>query len=71
MHWHSHAVKSLYITPDSTQILSGGEEGVIVFWHLVLDKKTFCPRIGTGIIGLTVDPTRTIVACLTDSNQVR
>jgi len=33
-HWHSTPVKTLEFTVDSSFLISGGEEGVLVLWHL-------------------------------------
>jgi len=71
MHWHSHSVRALCMSTDGTQLLSGGEEGVIVFWHLNVNKKTFCPRLGNTINCLKIDPTKTTVAALLSSNVVK
>ena len=35
LHWHAHAVAALQYTPDGAQLLSGGEEGVLVLWKLL------------------------------------
>jgi len=71
MHWHSHSVKALCISYDGTQLLSGGEEGVVVFWHLNANKKTFCPRLGSAITSLKIDPTRKVFAALLHSNVLK
>jgi WD40 repeat protein len=34
VHWHAHTVWSLEISPDSSYLISGGEEGVAVLWKL-------------------------------------
>ncbi|KIY51320.1 WD40 repeat-like protein [Fistulina hepatica ATCC 64428] len=49
LHWHAHAVSSLSFTPNGTQLLSGGEEAVLVVWHLVSGKREFVPRVGAPI----------------------
>lgn len=46
-HWHVHRVKALL--PNGNILVSGGEEGVVVFWHRGVDKKDFLPRFGAEI----------------------
>ncbi len=45
-HWHAHAVSCLYFSPDGKFLLSGGEEGVLVQWNLVIGSKCFLSRLG-------------------------
>jgi WD40 repeat protein len=70
-HWHSHQVNCIFMTSDGTQLLSAGEEGVVVFWHLLANKQTFCPRLGSSIVSIGSDPTRTTFAALLDSNTLK
>ncbi len=48
-HWHAHAVSCLYFSPDGKFLLSGGEEGVLVQWNLVIGSKSFLPRLGGAL----------------------
>ncbi|QRW24650.1 3-ketoacyl-CoA-thiolase, peroxisomal protein [Rhizoctonia solani] len=34
LHWHAHAVSALSFTPSGAQLVSGGEEAVLVVWQL-------------------------------------
>ncbi|WFD31322.1 NET1-associated nuclear protein 1 [Malassezia sp. CBS 17886] len=60
LHWHAHGVGALEYTPDGSQLLSGGEEGVLVVWRLNTgnaagsEGREFLPRLGAGITALGV-----------------
>lgn len=60
LHWHAHAVSALQYTPDGAQLLSGGEESVLVVWKLNsglasgADAREFVPRIGAPIVAIAV-----------------
>ena len=60
LHWHAHAVSALQFTPDGAQLLSGGEEGVLVLWKMHSgtaagsDGREFVPRLGAPIVSLAV-----------------
>lgn len=55
LHWHAHRVNALRFIAGSPYLLSGGEEAVIVQWHLETQSKTFISRLGAAItsIGLS------------------
>ncbi|KAK2197334.1 bifunctional WD40 repeat/WD40-YVTN repeat-like-containing domain superfamily/WD40-repeat-containing domain superfamily [Babesia duncani] len=65
-HWHAHAVNCLSFNLDGTILLSGGEEGVLVMWHLNTGNKKFVTRLGSPIFH-TVAPVLNdgvyVVAC--------
>ncbi len=48
-HWHAHTVSCLCFSPDGKFLLSGGEEGVLVQWNLVIGSKSFLPRLGGAL----------------------
>ncbi|WFD36012.1 NET1-associated nuclear protein 1 [Malassezia cuniculi] len=57
LHWHAHAVSSLAYTADGTQLLSGGEEGVLVLWKVNsgnagTEGREFVPRLGAPIVSI-------------------
>lgn len=52
LHWHAHAVSDLCFSTDGTNLLSGGEEGVLVVWTLATGSKHFRPRLGAPIVGV-------------------
>jgi NET1-associated nuclear protein 1 (U3 small nucleolar RNA-associated protein 17) len=55
LHWHAHAVGALAFTPSGAQLLSVGEESVLVQWHLASGKREFIPRLGgKPIVSLAV-----------------
>ena len=54
LHWHPHQVNALTFTPSGSFLLSGGQEGVLVRWHIrqtngTLTKRDFLPRLGAPI----------------------
>ncbi|CDU24802.1 related to NAN1-U3 snoRNP protein [Sporisorium scitamineum] len=58
LHWHAHAVSSLCFSPNGAHLLSGGEEGVLVVWHLGASgnaaSKEFVPRLGAPLSAIAV-----------------
>ncbi|PFH35935.1 WD domain, G-beta repeat-containing protein [Besnoitia besnoiti] len=51
LHWHAHAVTSLAFSADGVVLLSGGEEGVLVLWHVrQAFQKQFLPRLGAPVL---------------------
>ncbi|WIA14140.1 hypothetical protein OEZ85_002682 [Tetradesmus obliquus] len=59
------AVGALCFSMDGSQLLSGGQEGVLVMWALPSNKRTYLPRLGGPLCGITTsraDPARFFVA---------
>jgi NET1-associated nuclear protein 1 (U3 small nucleolar RNA-associated protein 17) len=55
LHWHAHAVSAIAFTPSGAQLLSVGEESVLVQWHLASGRREYVPRLGgRAIISLAV-----------------
>eukprot|EP00347_Sterkiella_histriomuscorum_P004204 403361349 len=54
LHWHAKKVNSLKFLPNTPYLLSAGEEGVIVQWHLETQNKTFISRIGSSILNINL-----------------
>ena len=55
LHWHAHAVSAIAFTPSGAQLLSVGEESVLVQWHLGSGKREYVPRLGgRAIVSLAV-----------------
>ncbi|ORY22761.1 hypothetical protein BCR39DRAFT_550862 [Naematelia encephala] len=55
LHWHAHAVAAIAFTPSGAQLLSVGEESVLVQWHLASGKREYVPRLGgSPIVNLAV-----------------
>ena len=71
-HWHSRTVQCLSFTSDSAYLLSGGSEGVLVIWHLEDGQKSYLPRLGASLRGISPfprDAARVAIACA--DNAVR
>lgn len=47
-HWHAHPVGAIAFTSSGAQLLSVGEENVLVIWHLDTGKKSFMARLAMG-----------------------
>lgn len=62
LHWHAHRVGALRFALDGEQLLSGGEESVLVVWHLQTRQKSFLPRLGAEIAALETSPDGTLIA---------
>lgn len=54
LHWHAHAVSSVIFTPNGAQLLSGGEEGVLVLWHMHTGRREFVPNLGAAIKSIAI-----------------
>lgn len=56
--WHMDAVGALVFSHDETYLVLGGQEKVLVFWHLELGRKQFLPRLAAPVCGAAVDAAR-------------
>ncbi|CAN3356412.1 NET1-associated nuclear protein 1 [Diutina catenulata] len=56
--WHVDTVTALAFSPDNQYLLSGGQEKVLVFWHLDSNKNQFLPRLNGTIAHIGVDSAR-------------
>ncbi|GAB1522650.1 NET1-associated nuclear protein 1 [Rhizoctonia solani] len=54
LHWHAHAVSALSFTPSGAQLVSGGEEAVLVVWQLHSGQREYIPRVGAPIGAVSV-----------------
>ncbi|CAE6472908.1 unnamed protein product [Rhizoctonia solani] len=54
LHWHAHAVSALSFAPSGAQLVSGGEEAVLVIWQLHSGQREYIPRVGAPIGGVSV-----------------
>ncbi|KAI9502368.1 quinon protein alcohol dehydrogenase-like superfamily [Coemansia spiralis] len=68
-HWHAHRVNTIAFTDG--MMLSGGEEGVLVFWQLETGKRDYLPRLGSDILGIAVSPDQMRYAVTLRDNTVR
>jgi len=50
LHWHAHAVSALTFSPNGANLLSGGEESVLVLWQLATQNREYVPRLGGASI---------------------
>lgn len=58
LRWHVDEVKSVEFSIDENYLVSGGTEKVLVFWHLVLDRAQFLPRLSGPIERIFADVNR-------------
>ncbi|CAG8543297.1 9559_t:CDS:10 [Paraglomus brasilianum] len=70
-HWHAHRVMYLAYSLKGTYLLSGGEEGVLVEWHIDSGQRRFVPRLGAEIKAISVSPDDTIYAVSLANNTVK
>ena len=71
LHWHSHSVLSLAFSCEGTYLMSGGEESVLVVWHIDTLKRQFRPRIGGEIRGIIASNTDQYIAVVTSDNIIK
>ncbi|KAJ1796872.1 NET1-associated nuclear protein 1, partial [Coemansia sp. RSA 2399] len=69
-HWHAHRVNAVAFTEDGATMLSGGEEGVLVFWRLENDVRDYLPRLGSDILGIAVSPDQMFYAVTLRDNTI-
>jgi hypothetical protein len=50
-------------------LYSGGEEGVVVLWHLKENKRDFLPRLGAQIVNIKVMESK--VYCILADNTIK
>ncbi|KAG0688517.1 hypothetical protein C6P40_000865 [Pichia californica] len=53
--WHMSQPKSLIFNSDSTYLLSGGSEKVLVFWNILNEKQQFLPRLNGKIENISLN----------------
>lgn len=58
LRWHMDPVRSLAFSHDQQFLVSGGNEKVLVFWHLDTDHPQFLPRLAGPIDRIFVDANR-------------
>lgn len=58
LRWHMDPVKALAFSHDQQFLVSGGNEKVLVFWHLDTDHPQFLPRLAGPIDRIFVDSNR-------------
>merc|ERR1719247_3421574 len=71
-HWHAHAVSAMLVTPEGAQLVSGGEEAVLVLWDLnSADEKQTIPRWGASIENLAMSADAATIALVLLDNSIR
>nr|CCA17787.1 conserved hypothetical protein [Albugo laibachii Nc14] len=53
LHWHSQSLRCLQYSLDGQFLVSGGEECVLVFWHLATGRRSYLPRRSASILAIT------------------
>ena len=68
MHWHAHAVSSLCLNQDCTQLFSTCEEGVLVVWQLHSLQRNFLPRLGAAVTCMDSIASGAVAVLLSDAS---
>ncbi|CDR95768.1 WD domain, G-beta repeat containing protein, putative [Babesia bigemina] len=68
--WHAHGVNCLAFNSNSTMLLSGGEEGVLVVWHLSSGAKKFVTRLGSAIFHILCQPDHGWYILCCEANEI-
>jgi len=71
MHWHSSAVRALLFSVDGGFLISGGSEGVVVFWQLATGYRQFLPRLGSPVNCLTCSKRGDYLSVCLANNSIR
>ncbi|OQS03335.1 hypothetical protein THRCLA_04377 [Thraustotheca clavata] len=69
LHWHAHTVGCVAYSADGTYVASGGEEFVLVLWHLESGRRHHVPRLSAYLTGILTrsDGSGYYVACRDNS----
>lgn len=68
-HWHAHRVRAMAFTCDGLHLVTGGEEGVLVIWHVSQTERQFVPRLRAPVHTITTAPGHPwVAACLADNS---
>ncbi|KAH9133045.1 hypothetical protein LEN26_007170 [Aphanomyces euteiches] len=69
LHWHAHRVACVAYSRDGTYVASGGEEFVLVLWHLESGRRQYMPRLSAALssIETKADGSGYLVACQDNS----
>jgi NET1-associated nuclear protein 1 (U3 small nucleolar RNA-associated protein 17) len=69
LHWHAHSVHCVAYSSDGSYVASGGEEFVLVLWHLESGRRQHIPRLSAVLtsIATAVNGGGYFVACQDNS----
>ena len=67
--WHTGRVNAVVLREGN--LISAGEEGVVVFWHLSTEKKDFLPRFGSDIRTMVFDHEKHRLSCFLGDNSIK
>ncbi|KAG4305415.1 hypothetical protein PORY_000971 [Pneumocystis oryctolagi] len=70
-HWHPQTFSALNCILDGSYILTGGKEGVLVFWQVKTGNKQFLPRLGSPIKKIGISKTNSLYAILLENNSIK
>lgn len=70
-HWHSSAVGAVGFLPGGTTVITGGNEGVLVFWKDEMSRKDFCPRLDGPILKITTDQSGEYACAIFENHRLR
>jgi len=71
LHWHPNPVSDIVFSQDGSNMLSGGQEGVLVMWQYKTHHQEFLPRLGAPINHLAVSPDDSLTAVSQNENVIR
>ncbi|KAG4301300.1 hypothetical protein PCK1_002610 [Pneumocystis canis] len=70
-HWHPQPFSAINWTLEESYILTGGKEGVLVFWQIATGNKQFLPRLGSPIKKISVSRTNSLYSILLEDNSIK
>lgn len=70
MHWHAHAVHCLQYSSNGQFLVSGGEECVLVSWHLESGRRAYLPRLPAPVETIAARPTGAVYVVQLAANVV-
>ena len=70
LHWHANEVTDMAFTSNGQNLLSGGEEAVLVLWQIESGLKQYLPRLGDPIHYVTVSGDDCWAAVSTRDNMI-
>lgn len=71
LHWHLAGVRALAFAHGTRFLVSGGEEAVLVTWHVGASTRGFLPRLGAPVAAVASSADGTRYAVTLQDNSVR